>query len=341
MVEVDNDDVVDTKVMVEGAKNALKVVLSVTAGEPILIVTDEHKADIATAFSQGGTELGANVKTYVLPEAERPLTEVPAAVIPELEHCKSGGVIINAFEANSTETPFRIKLIKQEISTNSRIGHCPGITVGMMTKGPMTVDYAEVARNVDALMAKFEGAKSVHLTAPGGTDITLGIHDRTFDTDVRIKAGAFGNLPAGEIWCAPEEDNANGVIVCDGSIGDVGQVKSPLKIEVKDGKIVALESDDQELVEKIKELSAVDEQASVVGELGIGLNPRARLTGNLLEDEKAGKTAHIAFGNTTEMPNGQNTAKTHRDYLFYNPTFEVEYQDGSKKILIKDGEIVE
>ncbi len=36
--------------------------------------------------------------------------------------------------------------------------------------------------------------------------------------------------------------------------------------------------------------------AAVVGELGIGLNPRARLTGNLLEDEKGGKTAHIALG---------------------------------------------
>ena len=80
--------------------------------------------------------------------------------------------------------------------------------------------------------------------------------------------------------------------------------------------------------------------ASVVGELGIGLNPRARLTGNLLEDEKAGKTAHIAFGHNTDMPNGVNDSKTHRDFLFYNPTFEVEYLDGSKKTIIKDGEIV-
>ena len=80
--------------------------------------------------------------------------------------------------------------------------------------------------------------------------------------------------------------------------------------------------------------------AGIIGELGIGLNPGARLTGNLLEDEKAGKTAHIAFGNNTEMPNGKNKSKTHRDFLFYNPTFEVEYTDGTKKILIKDGEIV-
>jgi hypothetical protein len=328
-------------IMVEGAKNALKVVLSVNQNEPLLIITDEHKIGIADAFARGGELLGANVRKYVLPESKRPLTEVPDEIMPELDHCKSGGVIINAFEANSTETPFRIKLIKQELNTNSRIGHAPGITMSMMTQGPMTVDYAKVADNVDNLMAKFMNVKSVHIAAPGGTDINLNISDRGFDTDVRIGPGAFGNLPAGEIWCAPVEDGAFGVIVCDGSIGDVGQVSKPLKIEVESGKIVALESDDSELVERIKELTSVDDQASVVGELGIGLNPRARLTGNLLEDEKAGKTAHVAFGNNTEMKNGKNTSKTHRDFLFYNPTFEVEYIDGTKKVIISDGEIVQ
>jgi len=329
------------KIMIEGAKNALKVVLAMNPDEPMLIVTDEHKVDIAAAFQRGGEVLGAKVRTYVLPEANRPLSEIPNDFESELEHCKNGGVIINAFEGFSTETPFRIKLIKEELATKSRVGHAPGITLSMMKDGPMTVDWFEVAKNVDNLMGKFKDADKVHITTPGGTDIILGIQDRSFDTDVRIKPGSFGNLPAGEIWCAPIENMANGVIVCDGSIGDVGQVSSPLKLEVADGKLVAIESDDQELVEKIKELTSVDLEAGIVGELGIGLNPKARLTGNLLEDEKAGKTAHIAFGNNSEMPNGKNQSKTHRDFLFYGPTFEVEYLDGSKKIIIKDGDIVD
>jgi hypothetical protein len=213
-------------IMIEGAKNALQVVLCMNSNEPLLIITDEHKREIATAFERGGKELGAKVRTYILPEDNRPLSEVPDEVGTMLEHCKDGGVIINAFEANSTETPFRIKLIKQELTTNSRVGHAPGITMSMMTDGPMTVNWFDVAKNVDALMLKFKGARNVRLTAPGGTDILLEIDNRAFDTDVRIKSGAFGNLPAGEIWCAPIEDGANGVIVCDGSIGDIGQVKS-------------------------------------------------------------------------------------------------------------------
>lgn len=326
--------------MIEGAKNALDTILSMQPNEPILIVTDEISLPIAKAFDTGGNQLEGLVKIYQLPEEQRPLTEVPEDFASYLEHCRSGGIIINLIQANSSETPFRIKLIKSELTTQARIGHAPGITINMMTEGPMSADYRAISTQVNHLIGLFENAAKVRITAPGGTDIELDITEREFETDVEIKPKTFGNLPAGEVWCAPVEDGANGIIVCDGSIGDIGNVLKPLKIEVRDGKIVALECDDGEMVTEIQKLTSVDEMAAIIGELGIGLNPKARITGNLLEDEKAGKTAHIAFGNNENMPSGQNTSSTHRDFLFFNPTFEVEYKDGSKKAIIKAGEVV-
>ncbi|MDI6916341.1 MAG: aminopeptidase [Thermoplasmatales archaeon] len=323
--------------MINGAVNALKVVLSLKSGENVLVVSDEKKNEIGKAFMDGAKQLGANVRNYVLPEDRRPLKKIPDALLKMVD---DNNIIINAFEGFPEETPFRIKLIKKEISTNARVGHAPGITRAMMTRGPMTTDYEKVAENAYSLISKFKNAKNVHITAPGGTDIILDIENRGFDSDVKIKPGTFGNLPAGEIWCAPVENKANGVIVTDGSIGDIGQVKKPLRIEVENGKIVSLQSDDPWLVEKIKKLTSVDKMASVIGELGIGLNPNARITGNLLEDEKAGKTAHIAFGNNEEMSNGKNNSKTHRDFLFYKPTLKVTYKDGNEKIVIKDGDVI-
>ncbi|MCG2826990.1 MAG: aminopeptidase, partial [Thermoplasmatales archaeon] len=320
-----------------GAVNALKVVLGLQSGENVLVVSDERKKEIGDAFMEGSKKLDAKTRYYVLPEKQRPLKEIPDELLKMID---GNNIIINAFEGFPEETPFRIKLIKKEISTNARVGHAPGITDEMMSQGPMTADYEKVAENAYSLISKFSNAKSVHITTPGGTDITLDIENRGFNSDVKIKPGTFGNLPAGEIWCAPVENRANGIIVTDGSIGDVGQVKKPLRIEVKDGKIVSLQSDDPELVEKIKELTSVDSMASVVGELGIGLNPNARITGNLLEDEKAGKTAHIAFGNNEEMLGGKNTSETHRDFLFYKPTLKVTYKDGNEKIVIKDGDVI-
>ena len=89
------------EIMLECAKNALKAVLALNEGESLLIVTDEHKRDIASAFARAGLELGAKVRMVPLPEAWRPLTEVPAELGPELEHCEEGGVIVNAKRGNA------------------------------------------------------------------------------------------------------------------------------------------------------------------------------------------------------------------------------------------------
>ena len=167
------------------------------------------------------------------------------------------------------------------------------------------------------------------------------IEDRGFSTDVQITNEPYiANLPYGEIWCGPVETMGDGLIVCDGSIGDIGNVSKPLKIFLEKGKIIDIGSDDQKLVEIIEGLLNVDEEARIIGELGIGLNPGAKLSGNLLEDEKALKIAHVAFGNNENMEGGQNKSKTHRDFLFYNPTMEVFYKDGSSQILMKEGEIL-
>ncbi|MDI6855419.1 MAG: aminopeptidase [Candidatus Thermoplasmatota archaeon] len=321
--------------MLQGALNVLKVVLSLSENEKVLVITDEKKKEIGQTFCEASEKLGASAKIYIIPEKLRPLKELPkelSALIP------NNDVIVNAFEGFAEETPFRIKLIKAEIATTARVGHAPGITKEMML-GAMGADYQKIAENVDAVIKKFKNAEEVHITAPSGTDIVLNIAGRAFESDVKIKPSTFGNLPAGEIWCAPVEDKANGILVCDGSIGDLGRVKNKLRIEVRGGKIAALESEDRALVDRVRELTSIDDEASVIGELGIGLNPKAKLSGILLEDEKAGGTAHIAFGNNENMPGGRNKSKTHRDFLFYKPTFEVRDKSGEKKIIIKDGTI--
>lgn len=312
-------------------------VMDLQRGDEVLVVTDEQTKSIGEAFYFAAKESGCKGDLYFLPEYERPLTFPPREME---EMLKNKTVVINVFKAMGEETPFRVKWIKQIVGTQSiRLGHGPGITEAMMTDGPMNVDYDSMLNTARHLMKGFEGAVNVRITAPGGTDITLAIEGRSFSTDVKITKEHFGNLPCGEIWCAPDETSGNGVLVCDGSIGDIGQVPEPLTINIKDGRIVNLDCDDVDLVHKVQKLISIDEDACIIGELGVGLNPAAKLTGNLLEDEKAFRTAHIAFGNNEDMVGGRNTSQTHRDFLFYNPTFVVTFNDGSKKVLIRDGDL--
>jgi leucyl aminopeptidase (aminopeptidase T) len=329
----------DFKRMTISAQKAMIHVLKLNKEDTVLVVTDEHTKSEGEAFYTAAIEYGCTAHLYLLPEINRPLLEIPSELSALV---KGKTIVINAFKGLGEETPFRLKWIKKVLATKSiRVGHCPGITKSMMIEGPMNIDYVKMVDTANKMIKSFNNAKQVHITAPGGTDIILYVEDRGFSTDVQvIDEPYFANLPCGEIWCGPVETMGDGLIVCDGSIGDIGKVSKPLKIFIEKGKIINIESDDQKLVEDIEKLINVDEEARVIGELGIGLNPGAQLSGNLLEDEKALQTAHIAFGNNEDMEGGQNKSKTHRDFLFYKPTMKVSYKDGSSQILIREGEIL-
>jgi len=323
--------------MVENARGALQWVLKLKEGENVLVVTDKERFLIGSAFHQAAEQLGAKSEVFILPEKKRPLYEIPRYLS---EFLQDRDVLINMLTSLAEETPFRIKLVKAGIAMRARVGHGPGITESMMGEGPMSIDFEEVAANGRRLIAAFDSADRVYVSAPSGTDISFSILDRAFETDMEIMRGHMGNLPPGEVWCAPVEDSAEGVIVSDGSVGDLGQVPSNLTIEVAGGRIASISGGDSRFLGMLSKLTSVDDMASVIGEFGIGINPKARITGNLLEDEKAGRTAHIAFGNNGTMPGGKNNSKTHRDFLFHRPTIEVTYKDGSKKTVMKDGDVI-
>jgi leucyl aminopeptidase (aminopeptidase T) len=233
------------------------------------------------------------------------------------------------------------------------MGHMPGITEEMMLNS-VNVDFGGMKTSADKLIEKLANAVQLHITTDAGTDIFLGVSGRTFIGDIEINPGKMGNIPCGEIYCAPLETEANGIVVFDASIGDIGLLKQPLHVHVTDGRITKFESDDKELEKRIAALTDVDDEARVVGELGIGVNPGARVTGNMLEDEKSLGTSHIAFGNNAGfVGGGKNKSKIHRDYLLYRPTIEIYYgaagsssesalsgTRAERKMLINNGEFV-
>jgi leucyl aminopeptidase (aminopeptidase T) len=73
-----------------------------------------------------------------------------------------------------------------------------------------------------------------------------------------------------------------------------------------------------------------------LGELGIGLNTEARITGNMLEDEKVYGTCHFAIGSNYDE---DAPAMIHLDGLVKNPTIAAVMADASVRTLMKDGAI--
>jgi aminopeptidase len=77
---------------------------------------------------------------------------------------------------------------------------------------------------------------------------------------------------------------------------------------------------------------AEEKNARHLGELGIGLNPKARPTDNLMEAEKAWKTVHFAIGANFD---NDAPALIHQDCLVLSPSMWV---DGEQ--IMKDGDLL-
>jgi aminopeptidase len=324
--------------MVPAASSALEYLFNIQQADKILILTDSYSSAVADAFKQVSVKKGGAVEIYEIKNNERPLTEIPAA----LEKLLPGKtIVLNIIKAFPEEIVFRIKWIfKVEENKLIKMGHMPGINEEMMLNS-VNVDFGGMQKSANSLISLLESAVRLHITNESGTDVLLGVAGRKFVSDVGVKPGDMCNIPCGEIYCAPLETEADGVIVFDASIGDIGVLTHPLKVYVSKGRITKFESEDKELVKRINTLQKVDDDAMLIGELGIGVNSGARITGNMLEDEKTLGTAHIAFGNNSDFPGGGNNhSKIHRDYLFYNPTIEARYPDGSSKLLMTKGKFV-
>src|SRR5439155_1097785 len=114
-------------------------------------------------------------------------------------------------------------------SKGARIASMPGITVDMFER-TLPIDYTHLETLGRTLAAQLTAAERCHVTAPAGTDVELvlrGREGRSDDGDLRAP-GAFGNLPAGEAYIAPFEQEGEGTIVFDASVASSGLLAEPL-----------------------------------------------------------------------------------------------------------------
>lgn len=221
------------------------------------------------------------------------------------------------------------------------------------------IDYTLLGRRCKTIKDILDKAVAVRVTAPGGTDIHIGLKGRlakSDDGDFSLP-GTGGNLPAGETFISPENGTARGVIAFDGSISlhdrDI-LIHEPIRCTLEGGYITTIEGG-AEAQELLKTITMAEEEALAyeqrgrlpagsgkiyaknarnIGELGIGLNPLATITGNMLEDEKAFRTCHFAVGHNYDE---DAPALIHLDGLVKDPTIIAIFEDGREALIEEAG----
>jgi len=326
----------------EASKNALENVLEAVAGESIVIVCDQEKRGVGAAFAEGALALGLWTRLMILKTGKEIRRDIPPHLLEVLTRQKPD-VYVNLMRGPREETPFRIRIIKLETRDRlARLGHCPGVTLDMLTRGALALTAEEHKRMqgfAEKLMYALEGTERIELRNPSGTRLSIGVAERPFFTDTKLdwKTMKWMNLPTGEVIVAPVENSLSGRLVCDVAIGGIGPIKTLVEIVAKDGRVEKINSKNKDVLRGVKDTLATDEWSDIVGEFAFGINPKARLVQEFLESEKILGTVHIAFGNNTDMPCGKNSSRNHMDFLMSRPTVKIIKENGKAVAIMENG----
>ncbi len=319
-----------------GARNAVRTCLRIQPSEKVTVITDVECREIAASIEAELATLGAPHRTFVLEElAPRPLTDMPAPVLEDLE---TSQVSIFAVVAQRDELRSRMQMTGVVNRRKIRHAHMVNIEKRIMLEG-MRADYGAVDALSLRLLEIARTAQTVRAVNPAGTDITASINPeyRWLKTSGIISANTWGNLPGGEVWTTPGE--INGVFVVDGVVGDYlcakyGDLReTPLTLRIEGNRLVSASCGNKELEAEFWRYCHTDGNSDAVGEFAIGTNIGVHdVIGNILQDEKL-PGVHIAFGN----PYGDHTgakwySSTHIDVV--GRAFSV-WVDGRQ--IMKDG----
>lgn len=235
-----------------------------------------------------------------------------------------------------------------------RAAWCPNLTAEIFARCVL-IDYEKLWERSRRMKTVLDRANFLYVATPAGTELEIGIAGRKGlkdDGDYR-EPGLGGNLPAGEIFISPALEAVNGIAVADGSMGlDQGVLhgSQPIEMVIKNGYIDTISNNDSgrmltECLERSR--SRIIEMATKgqlsrereaeylrynnhIGEFGLGLNPAARIIGNMIEDEKALNTCHIAIGNNYD---GDGSSLMHLDAVMKDPEVIARFPDGSEELL--------
>lgn len=189
-----------------------------------------------------------------------------------------------------------------------------------------TADYAQMAKDQEALVARMNATDEVHIVAPG-TDLKFSIKD----IPVRPCHGQR-NIPDGEVFTAPVRDSINGTIRYNTKSRYQGTIFENIEFTFDNGKIVKATANESV---KLNEILDSDEGARYIGEWSIGCNNHVRHPMlDTLFDEKIGGSFHLTPGEAYEDADNGNRSCVHWDLVLIQ---RADYGGGE---IYFDGELI-
>jgi hypothetical protein len=264
-----------------------------------------------------------------------------------LEEAASDSTIIISMPQFSASAPL---VAFTKTYPNLRVASLPMVARGMQETG-LSAEYDRIAETCAQLAPLFDRADGIEVAFSTGHACYFdkSDHKPAIQDNGRLHPGAgvgefrLRNLPSGEVGVTPNESPAS---LTRGEI-PVNYSTEVAVFVVQKNQIIDVRGDGPVAARRRQEFAA-EKAMRNIAEVAIGCNDKAVVTGNVLEDEKAG--FHWAYGRSEHI-GGKVGPKdftalnkvVHQDIVYAkgNPIvckrFDFIFPDGTKQTAIRDG----
>lgn len=293
--------------------------LRVKQKESVLIVTDSlQDPEINDALMTSAIRKGAEAGILVMMPRKAGKVEAPTYVAEAMKAC-------NVVLLTPIRTITYSRAVREARKSGARVLGLPGITRDIMLRA-ISVDYEEMRERASSVAEAFRKARVVSVTSSEGDKLRLELtpqREPLVGDGICELPGEMDWLPAGFVSMAPIEGTAEGVFVANGSCNYFGILQEPIKLTVKRGLVTDIRGGAQadryrKLLEELKDPNSFN-----IGEIGIGLNQNAKLTGVTVEDERIIAGVTLGVGQNI-LHGGRTDAKVHVDLTSLNATVQFD-----------------
>lgn len=296
----------------------IKEMLKVKAGETVVITADTS-SDERVVNATAASAHAAGAKPVIL------WTITPNGVGKAADK----DLPVNTLSAALSETDVWIEYNKQWLlystpfetayQKNKKLRYVCLVEMNpdLLIRNIGNVDIEGLAAFMNRLWDMHKNVKRMKVTSAAGTQLEFECDPRhviSCDAGDASCPGIF--MMPGQLNIVPKFGSVNGTLVFDGSLTPpCGRLEHPIRLEVKDSVIQSIEGGQQASVFEAWLKSFNDPNMFKLAHIAYGLNPGARLTGNIVEDERVWGATEWGIGYVSAYdapPEGQD-AKSHCD----------------------------
>jgi len=223
-----------------------------------------------------------------------------------------------------------------------------------MASTALAADYAQVARSCERLRERLAKAQTADIEFSNGDQFAVDFRFRVAEVDDGYlhrdtPQPRLINLPSGEAFIVPYEGEGDSPSLTSGVL-PIPYANEVVRLRVNGNRVEEVLGDTA-ASGKMRDFLFADPGRRNIAELGLGCNPKARVWGNVLEDEKAGP--HIALGRSEHLggvtgPDAFNDPRHvwHEDFVYARESpiqirkLELLDAAGDRELLFENGSYV-